>query len=415
MRGVYTCARAIAGLRWRVFSLLIGGGGTLANLYLVRLVWQLVPSRRWRWALIALLAVMSAVLFFRDAIRDLGPEMRRVWEVVAYPWLAVALYLAAALLVSDLVRLGMAIARRVRARSRPDEPKPDPEPELAKKEVPSDFARRDFITRALPWTVLAGGGVTAAYGTLRAFTPAEVSTLEVRLRGFPRALEGLTIVQLTDIHVGSFIRREFMDALVAETNALRPDVVAITGDLVDGDVGRLGAHVARLANIDARHGTFFVTGNHEYYSGADEWTSFLESIGISVLRNRRVEIGDRGASFDLVGVDDWSGARGSDEQGYDLERALAGRDPDRAAVLLAHQPVNFEEAVGRGIGLQVSGHTHGGQLFPFTSLVAIRYPYHRGHYRHGDGHLYVSRGCGFWGPPARVGSAPEIVRIALTS
>jgi predicted MPP superfamily phosphohydrolase len=390
--------------------MLIGGGGTLANLYLVRLVWQLVPSRAWRGVLIAVLALMSVVLFARDPIRDLGPDVRRVWESVAYPWLAFALYLSAALLVSDLVRLCLAIARRVRRK-----PAKAPGGEPVVREAPSDFARRDFVTRALPWTVLAGGGVTAAYGTLRAFTPAEVSTVEVRLPRFPHALEGLTIVQLTDIHVGSFVRREFMDALVEETNALRPDVVAITGDLVDGDVGRLGEFVGRLANLEARYGRFFVTGNHEYYSGVEQWTAFLESIGISVLRNRRVQIGDASASFDLVGVDDWSGSRWREEQRYDLERALAGRDPERAAVLLAHQPMNFEEAVRSGIGLQVSGHTHGGQLFPFTSLVGIRYPYHRGHYTHEDGHLYVSRGCGFWGPPARVGSAPEIVQIVLRS
>jgi uncharacterized protein len=259
---------------------------------------------------------------------------------------------------------------------------------------------------------MLSGGV-ASYGAWRAFHPPEIAEVPVRLPGLPRALDGFSIVQLTDVHVGNLVERRFLEDLVHRTNALRPDLVAITGDLVDGDVPSLGPAVAALSELRSRHGTFFVTGNHDYYSGDSQWTAFLQQIGLQVLRNRHVRIGDSGASFDLIGVDDWGARRGG--EGYDLEAAVAGRDPTRPSVLLAHQPANFEEAVKKGIGLQVSGHTHGGQLFPFTVLVGLGWEYTAGLYRVGESHIYVSRGCGFWGPPMRVGSPPELVNIVLTA
>lgn len=255
----------------------------------------------------------------------------------------------------------------------------------------------------------------AAYGSWRAFAPPEVIELAVKVPKLPRALDGLSIVQLSDIHVGHFIQRKFMDELVRRANGLRPDVVAITGDLVDGDVPTLGQSVAALRNLEARFGSFFVTGNHDYSSGDEAWTEFLETMGIQVLRNRHVRLGDSGGTLDLAGVDDWSGGRRRGKQGYDLDRALAGRDPARAAVLLAHQPANFKIAAERGVDLQLSGHTHGGQLFPMTSFIGLIWEHSAGLYRHGDAHIYVSRGCGFWGPPMRVGSPPEIVKVVLTA
>jgi predicted MPP superfamily phosphohydrolase len=210
--------------------------------------------------------------------------------------------------------------------------------------------------------------------------------------------------------------------VVEQTNALRPDVVAITGDLVDGSVDDLGPLVSHLGDLRARHGVFFVTGNHEYYSGVGEWVRELRRLGIRVLRNERVAIGDAGpggATIDLAGVDDWSAARFGEGHGMDLGAALAGRDPDRSLVLLAHQPRGVDAAVRAGVELQVSGHTHGGQIFPFSLLVAAAYPYVRGLHVHeeGDrsGHIYVSRGTGYWGPPMRLGFPPEIARIVLTA
>jgi len=277
-----------------------------------------------------------------------------------------------------------------------------------------DHERRALLLRtAGAGAGLAGVGL-AGYGTFRAFHAPEITEVVVRLPRLPASLEGFSVVQLTDIHVGPFVKRRFMDALVERTNLLRPDLVAITGDLVDGSVRHLGGPVAALAGLRARFGTFFVTGNHEYFSGEREWVAYLQRLGVRVLRNRTVSIGDAGGAFELTGVDDWSGGRRRGRPGYDLERALVGRDPDRASVLLAHQPANWETAATRGVDLQISGHTHGGQLFPMTALIGLEWEHSAGLYHRGDASLFVSRGCGFWGPPMRVGSPPEIVKLVLT-
>jgi predicted MPP superfamily phosphohydrolase len=400
-------------VRFFSFSLLIGAGAVLAHLYLYRrLVRPLAPSPRWRRAVGLVLLAFTGLLLARGTLRDLGPPIAHVYAVASYSWIAFGLCMVCALTAGDLA-LGLLAARRLaRSRLAGREPSWTSEP---RDDAPSvDEDRRRFVASVIPWSVVAGGTVLTGYGTLRAFTPAEVSEVPIGIAKLPRTLDGLSIVQLTDIHVGPFIGRGFIDRLVEQANALRPDVLVITGDLVDGSVERLGSAVAGLQNLRARFGTYFITGNHEYYSGDAAWTRFLERLGITVLRNRRVSIGDDGGSFDLVGVDDWTGGRRRGAQGYDLETAIAGRDPERAAVLLAHQPTNFDVAVARGMDLQISGHTHGGQMFPMTMLVGLRYAYTRGLYTHGDGSIYVSRGCGFWGPPARIGSPPEIAKLVLT-
>ena len=279
------------------------------------------------------------------------------------------------------------------------------------KTVP-DLARRNVIKRATALGAAAASGGMGTWGFWNAFAEAEIVEVSVTLPRLPRALDGFTIVQLSDIHVGDVLQRRFLESLVSRANALKPDMVALTGDLVDGSVPRLGPIVAGLSNLRSRYGTFFVTGNHEYYSNEGPWVDALNGFGVQVLRNRRVTIGDAGASFDLVGVDDWHGAS-SGRGGYDLGAATAGRDLDRAAVLLAHQPAGFDDAARRGMGLQLSGHTHGGQMFPLTAFISLIHPRSRGLYASGDSRLYVNRGAGFWGPPMRLGSPPEITRLVL--
>ncbi|AEI62777.1 metallophosphoesterase [Corallococcus macrosporus] len=279
--------------------------------------------------------------------------------------------------------------------------------------APVDVARRRFLARATAGgAVLASGGVTG-FGMWSAFHPPVVNEVAVKLPGLPKALDGFTIVHLSDIHVGPVIRRPFMDELVRRCNALRPDLMCITGDLVDGHVASLSPAVSALSELKSRHGTYFVTGNHEYYWSDAAWAEALEGMGVHVLRNRHVRIGDAAASFDLVGVDDWSAGKMGFAQGYDLAAATAGRDSDRASVLLAHQPSNWKVAAQQGMGLQLSGHTHGGQFFPFTLAVSAIWEHDAGLFHEGDRHLYVSRGTGFWGPPLRVGAPPEIVRVTL--
>ncbi|MCU0696482.1 MAG: metallophosphoesterase [Myxococcaceae bacterium] len=286
---------------------------------------------------------------------------------------------------------------------------PEPRPQGVE-----DPARRQFLARVGAATALGVGGALTTYGVYRAMTPPEISEVPVRLAGLPKALEGFTIVQLSDVHVGAIIQTKFLDMLVAEANRAKPDLVAITGDLVDGAPAQLGQYVARLRNLSSKHGTYFCSGNHDYYSGWERWAAALEGMDFTLLRNRHVRIGDAGASFDLVGVEDWGTRLGGGE--YDLDAAIAGRDADRASVLLSHQPNNLDVVASKGIGLQLSGHTHGGQIFPGTLIgSAIWRERNTGLSRHGATWLYTSRGCGFVGPPMRVGAPPEIVKLVLTS
>lgn len=389
------------------FSLLFGLGGVLGHVYLYRrLVRPLFPTSRARRAALVALGLLSLLLLTRRALQTALPvEMASLVTRFAHGWIGLVLMLVLACLAVDATRL----LTRLRPRRRPASVEEAPPIDL------KDADRRRFLARVTAGGAALAGASTAGYGTWRAFTPPDVTELPLKLEKLPPALDGLTIVQLTDLHVGHFIGRDFVAELVDRANALKPDLVAITGDLVDGQVDHLGPAVAALSGLRSRYGTFFVNGNHEYYSGEVAWNAFLESQGITVLRNRHVRIGDAGASLDLIGVDDWSGGRQRGRPGYDLAQAVAGRDPARASVLLAHQPANFEEVARQGLDVQLSGHTHGGQLFPATMLIGLRWPYTRGLYTAGASRLYVSRGCGFWGPPMRVGSEPELVRVVLTT
>jgi hypothetical protein len=240
----------------------------------------------------------------------------------------------------------------------------------------------------------------------------QVRRVRVPLAKLPAGASGYSIVQITDVHVGPTIGREFVEAIVQQANALAPDLVVITGDLVDGSVQQLGSLVEPLRRLRARDGVFFVTGNHEYYSGADEWIAHLATLGIRVLRNERVAIRD---AFDLAGVDDASAHSILPHHGQDVRKAMADRDPSRAVVLLAHQPKAVREAVPLEVDLQISGHVHGGQMFPFNWLARLDQPLIAGLYRLGGTWAYVSTGTGYWGPPMRVGSGAELTRIELVS
>ena len=257
--------------------------------------------------------------------------------------------------------------------------------------------------------------VAGVRGVRTALRAPVLERLELRLARWPAGLDGFRIVQISDLHLGPILDRRFAAAIVERCNALRPDLVAITGDLVDGGVTRLAAEVQPFAALSAVHGTYFVTGNHDYYSGVDHWVERVEELGIRVLRNQRVSIERGGAGFDLAGVEDHQAHLVSDLHREDVPLALAGRDPGRPLVLLAHDPLTFRRAAALGVDVQLSGHTHGGQLWPFRYLVRLSTPYVAGHYQHNGAHLYVSRGTGFWGPAMRLFAPAEITEITLRS
>lgn len=280
--------------------------------------------------------------------------------------------------------------------------------------VPFDAERRTQLARlGAGFVALATSGV-AALGVAHVLRGPKLRRIRIPLAKVSAGTDGYRIVQVTDIHVGPTIGHGFLRKVVSDVNALDPDLVVITGDLVDGQVSELAEHVRPLADLRARHGVFFVTGNHEYYSGADAWIAHLASLGVRTLRNEHVRIGGADG-FDLAGVDDFRAAEFGNGHGPDLARALHGRDASRPVVLLAHQPKQAIEASSAGVDLQLSGHTHAGQIRPFDLLVRLEQRFLEGLYEVGAMKLYVSPGTGYWGPPMRVGTTSEITEITLAT
>jgi predicted MPP superfamily phosphohydrolase len=334
---------------------------------------------------IALLFVMLISGFMAGRTFSRGVASPVMW--IVYTWLGVMFFMVFALGASDLLRV---ITLKLH-----DVPPDDPD-------------RRQAISRIFAGAAAVLGFGASGVGLASALSPVAVTRVKVAIERLTRGTSGYRIVQISDVHVGPTIGKEFIEDVVARVNALKPDLIAITGDLVDGSVERLAEHVAPLAELRAKDGVFFVTGNHEYYSGADEWIAHLGKLGMRVLRNEHVRIGgDDG--FDLAGIDDPT------SRASDLRRALAGRDDSRACVLLAHQPRSIELADELGVDLQLSGHTHGGQMFPWNLFVRLQQPFVAGLHKLTRAQIYVSRGTGYWGPPMRVGAPAEITEIELTA
>ena len=260
------------------------------------------------------------------------------------------------------------------------------------------------------------GAAATALGLWNARRTAAVVEIDVPIAGLPAALHGFTIAQISDIHVGPTIKAPYLRRIVESVNRLRADMVAVTGDLVDGSVRELSAHVAPLAELQSRHGTFFVTGNHEYYSGAAGWVTELRRIGLQVLMNEHVVVRHEGAEMVVAGVTDFSAHHFDPAQRSDPQAALAGA-PGVAAprVLLAHQPRSADAAERAGFDLQLSGHTHGGQFWPWNLFVPLQQPFTAGLNRLRRLWVYTSRGTGYWGPPKRFGAPSEITRLRLVA
>ena len=277
-----------------------------------------------------------------------------------------------------------------------------------------DEGRRRALRRMVNLGVLAASGITAAAGYVQARRLAAVRRVRVPIADLPEALVGLKIAQISDLHVGPTIRAAEMAAVTAAVNALGPDLVAVTGDMVDGSVARLASFVAPLGELRARHGVFFVTGNHEYFSGAPPWCEHCAtSLGWRVLNNAHAVIEHEGARVVVAGVTDPTAGRFVPADASDPARAIAGAPAAELRVLLAHQPKSAEAAKGLGFDLQLSGHTHGGQYFPFTALIKLVVRYATGLQRIGSMWLYVNAGTMYWGPPLRLGAAQEITLIEL--
>ncbi len=271
----------------------------------------------------------------------------------------------------------------------------------------------DGWIRASAFGVMALTPAITLVGFVLARRVAPVVEVSVPVKGLHAALEGFTIAQISDIHVGPTIKRDFVEGIVAAVNRLTPDLVAITGDLVDGSVRELGPHTAPLAGLASRHGTYFVTGNHEYYSGAPAWIHELRRLGANVLLNEHVLLDHDGGQLAIAGVTDYSAHHFDPAQRSDAARAAAGVPEGTMKVLLAHQPRSAQGASDAGFDLQLSGHTHGGQFWPWNHFVRLQQPFTAGLHKLGAMWVYISRGTGYWGPPMRFGSPSEITFIKL--
>jgi predicted MPP superfamily phosphohydrolase len=342
-------------------------------------------------------------------------------QVLAWPgflWLALSIYLLLAVVAGEIVRplVLRVLARRKRAAAdgRQGQPEPEPEAEPVLEPGPGPQSapvpqpsRRLFVSRVVAGVGAAAAVGTVGYGTYGVLRGPRVKRVTVPLAKLPRAAHGYRIAVVSDIHLGPILGRSFTQKVVDTINSTRPDIVAVVGDLVDGSVRDLGPAAAPLTRLEAP--SYFVTGNHEYFSGAEQWVEEVRRLGLRPLENARTEL----PWFDLAGVNDVAGE--SEGHGPDFGRALGDRDTARACVLLAHQPVQIHDAVRHGVDLQLSGHTHGGQLWPGSLIAEAANPTVAGLERYGDTQLYVSRGAGAWGPPTRVGAPSDITVIELAS
>ncbi|MCX2971486.1 MULTISPECIES: metallophosphoesterase [Streptomyces] len=378
--------------------------------------------------LLPLTAVVGQVIGRSDAPFN----VQRVFAWPGFLWFAVLLYLLLALVALEPLRpLARRLLERRAARARAAEPAavPEPAPELvtvpegadgpgtgepgppaAVPGPPEAPSRRLFVARAAAVTAGVVAAGTVGYGTYSVLgIGPRLKRVTVPLAKLPRSAHGYRIAVVSDIHLGPILGRDHSQRIVDIINRAGVDAVAVVGDLVDGSVDDLGTHAEPLARLSSRDGAYFVTGNHEYFSGHREWVEHVRELGLRPLENERVEL----PGFDLAGVNDVAGEEYGD--GPDYDAALGDRDPARASVLLAHQPVLIHDSVAHGVDLQLSGHTHGGQLWPGNYLAGLANPTLAGLERYEDTQLYVTRGAGAWGPPVRVGAEPDITVVELAS
>jgi predicted MPP superfamily phosphohydrolase len=391
-------------LKWRMFltfltvTLAIMGG--VHGYLFIRLVGDTgVPSPWKEWIGVGLVAVVLSIPLSFIASRVLDKNLARYFVVPVYTWLGFAFFTFFFVLGIDIL-LGIGWVFLAASGSGP--------------------LFSDPVVALMAWRVIAGVAValtllTTLFAIWWGLSRLVVRRVEIPLPSLPPEMDGFTIAQLSDLHLDLVHGRKWLASVVEKTNSLEPDLVAITGDLAEGSVAQFREDVGPLRELWAPHGVFFVTGNHEYFHDLDGWLALLDESGVRVLRNQRAFVGAAGGGFDLAGVDDHDGGRIARGHGPDLRKALEGREPDRPVILLAHQPRIIDEAVGHGVDLVLSGHTHGGQIWPFSYLVYLQQPYVRGLKERNGTKLYLSSGTGFWGPPMRLGTTAEIALITLRS
>ena len=360
------------------------------HLYLwKRLVRDTLTGRARRWAGLGVLALAVLIPLALVGERLVPQGWRPLLAWPGYVWIALMFYLLVTLAILEIPRLIVRIA--------------------ARRTIAEDPDRRLLLGRSLAVTAGVASVAATGIGMVQALGAPNLKRVPIRLAKLPAGMDGFRIAVVSDIHLGPLLGRSHTERIVRMINSTKADLVAVVGDLVDGSVAELGHAAEPLQDLRARHGSFFVTGNHEYFSGAEQWIEEITSFGVTVLRNQRVEID----GLDLAGVNDATAGGSGDPPDY--AKALDGRDAARPVVLLAHQPVQARQAAKHGVDLQLSGHTHGGQMVPFNLVVGLQQPIVAGLGTVDGTQVYVTRGAGFWGPPVRFGAPPDISLVELHS
>lgn len=349
------------------------------------------------WVLLAIFVILPfmPIVMRMNGIQGTWAE---IVSWIGYTSFGFFTILFAVLIVKDLILLGgSGVKWLVNMFGGTELPKRAPDPE-----------RRRIVANAIHTGLLSFTGVMMAYGLFKASRRPEIINVSVPIKNLPAQFEDFKIAQITDVHVSYIIDRDFVEMIVEETNRLNPDMIVITGDMVDGPVEQLGEDIESLADLKAPYGTYFITGNHEYYSGVHQWLDKISKLGITVLINEHRIIERGGDKIILAGVTDFNGGRFSKKHISDPKKAIEGAPDGIPKILLAHQPKSIVKASDLGYDYVISGHTHGGQYLPYRLLVAIDQPFVSGFHRRNDTHIYVSEGTGYWGPPIRIGTTSEI-------
>ena len=282
-----------------------------------------------------------------------------------------------------------------------------------KQQMALDADKREFLEKSLSIGILSLIGPTTAYGYYSARKGPTIINQDIYLKNLPDSFENFTIAQISDLHVGPTIKKPYVEKVVNQISNLNPDLIAITGDMVDGSIDYLRKDLEPLSQVVASHGTYFVTGNHEYYSGAKRWLDETDRMGFTNLvnENRLITINDQ--SIALAGVNDYRAHQIIPSHRSNPQAALKGINSEKVKILLAHQPSSIFQANEAGFDLQISGHTHGGQFWPFTYPTKKANPYLSGLHNHNGTQIYVNSGTGYWGPPLRLGVIAEITLFRL--
>lgn len=282
-------------------------------------------------------------------------------------------------------------------------------------DIPIDPERRKVLVNTINLGIIGLAGSFTAFGIYEARRRPAIVDVPVVIANLPESLQGFRIVQVTDVHAGLTVKRDFVETIVEMVNELNADLVAFTGDLADGSVENLREHVAPFAEMKARHGLYFITGNHEYYSGAEAWVKEAERLGFKVLLNEHDMIHQGNGKILLAGVTDYGGGQFLPSHVSSPSLAVEGAPTSDVKILLAHQPRSLYEALPHGFDLLITGHTHGGQFFPWNLVAALGQPYIEGLHKHENTWIYVSKGTGYWGPPVRIAARSEITVLSLVN